>query len=152
MKSAYRVFAYLIALEVVVQAATIAFAIFGFRKWINDGNTFDKAMLEDNSAQFTGVIGFMIHGINGEMVIPALAIILLIISFFAKVPDGVKWAAFILVAIIAQYLMGLFSDVLPELGILHGINALVIFAAAVMAGKRAVTSSAPMATTEAGRA
>ena len=38
----------------------------------------------------------MIHGINGEMLIPLVALILLIISFFAKVPEGPKWAAMLL--------------------------------------------------------
>ena len=34
----------------------------------------------------------MLHGINGEMVFPLLALLLLIVSFFAKVPRGVHWA------------------------------------------------------------
>ncbi|MDQ3157475.1 MAG: hypothetical protein M3Q98_12225 [Actinomycetota bacterium] len=141
MKSAYRYLAYLLAIEVVVQAAAIAFAIFGLTKWIDDGGTLDKAAMEDESTTFTGVVGFIIHGINGQMVIPLLAIILLIVSFFAKVPGGSKWAAVILVAIIAQVLMGIFGNGLPALGIVHGVNALFIFAAAVMAGKRVSTGS-----------
>src|SRR4051812_29570215 len=37
MKGAYRVFGYLIAAEVVIQAAAIALAVFGLSKWIEDG-------------------------------------------------------------------------------------------------------------------
>ncbi len=35
----------------------------------------------------------MLHGMIGMMLIPLLALVLLIISFFAKIPGGVKWAA-----------------------------------------------------------
>ncbi|MGZ5369695.1 MAG: hypothetical protein ACXWXV_11770 [Aeromicrobium sp.] len=148
MKSAYRYLAYILAIEVVIQAAAIAFAIFGLGKWIDDGNTLDKAAIEDESTSFTGLAGFIVHGINGQMVIPLLAIILLIVSFFAKVPDGTKWAAVILVAVIAQVLLGIFGHELPALGILHGINALFILAAASMAGQRVGSASSAHVTTE----
>ena len=141
MKSAYRYLAYLIAVGVVVQAAAIAYAFFGFGKWIDDGNTFDKSVLEDQSADFTGVGGFPLHGINGQIVIPLIVIILLIVSFFAKIPGGTKWALVLVVAIAAQVAAGLLGHGLPALGIFHGINALFIFAAAAMAGKRVTTGS-----------
>ena len=139
MKTAYRVFAYLIALEVMVQAAMIAFAVFGLGKWIEDGGVLDKAAMEEGSAEFTGVIGFMIHGINGQMVIPLLALILLVLSFFAKIPGGAKWAGFILLAIVVQVLLGMFAHGVPYLGILHGLNALVVFGLARRAAKRVGT-------------
>ncbi len=34
----------------------------------------------------------MLHGMNGMMVIPVVALLLLVISFFAKIPRGVAWA------------------------------------------------------------
>ncbi|MGZ5422477.1 MAG: hypothetical protein ACXWDF_09915 [Aeromicrobium sp.] len=148
MKSAYRYLAYILAIEVVIQAAAIAFAIFGLGKWIDDGNTLDKAAIEDESTSFTGLAGFIVHGINGQMVIPLLVIILLIVSFFAKVPDGTKWAAVILVAVIAQVLLGIFGHELPALGILHGVNALFILAAASMAGQRVGSASSARVATE----
>lgn len=40
---AYRFFAYFIAVEVVIQAAAIVFAVFGESKFIDDGGTVDKA-------------------------------------------------------------------------------------------------------------
>jgi len=136
MRSSYRVLAYIIAAEVVVQAAAIAFAVFGFFKWIDDGNTFDKAVMNDENASFTGLVGFVIHGMNGTMVIPLLALVLLVISFFAKVPGGAKWAGGILALVVVQVLLGMFAHVAPLLGPLHGINALALFAVAVMAGRR----------------
>jgi hypothetical protein len=136
MRSSYRVLAYIIAAEVVVQAAAIAFAVFGFFKWIDDGNTFDKAVMNDENASFTGLAGFIIHGINGQMVIPLLALVLLIISFFARVPGGVKWAGGILALVVVQVLLGVFGHAAPLLGPLHGINALILLGVAVTAGRR----------------
>jgi hypothetical protein len=136
MRSSYRVLAYVIAVEVVVQAAAIAFAVFGFFKWIDDGNTVDKAVLEDENVSFTGLAGFLLHGMNGTMVIPLLALVLLVVSFFAKVPGGVKWAGGILALVVVQVLLGIFAHVAPALGPLHGINALVLLGVAVTAGRR----------------
>src|SRR5680860_1489923 len=127
MKSAYRVLAYLIALGVVVQAASIAFALFGLTKWIEEGGTLDKAAMESDSITFTGVVGFPIHFINGQMLIPLLAIILLIVSFFAKIPGGSKWAGFVLLSIVLQVLLGMFAHGITALGALHGLTALVVF-------------------------
>lgn len=138
MKRAYQVFAFLIALEVLVQATTIAWGMFGFGRWIEDGNVFNEQILDDRDTfHFYEARGFMIHGINGFMIVPALSLIFLILSFFAKIPGGIKWAAIVFVLVVLQ------SQVLPPLGkeypvfgALHGLNALLIFGAAVMAGKR----------------
>ncbi len=46
MKSAYRVLAYLMALEVLVQAGAIAYALFGLGAWIQSGGVLDKAAME----------------------------------------------------------------------------------------------------------
>ncbi len=137
MRTAYHVLAYLIALEVVIQAAVISFAVFGLGKWINDGGVMDKAAMESHSAEFTGVIGFPIHSVNGQMVVPVLGILLLLASFFAKVPKGIMWAGLVLVLVIAQVFLGIFGAGIPELGVLHGLNALVLFAVAVIAARRA---------------
>lgn len=145
MKSVYRVLAYLIALEVAIQAAAVVFGIFGLFKWVDGGGTLDKAAFEEESLSFTGAVGFTIHFMNGMMLIPLLALILLIISFFAKVPGGAKWAGFVLLAVVAQVFLGLFAHEYPALGILHGVNALILFSLAVMAGMR-VRKESPAAT------
>jgi hypothetical protein len=125
-----------IAALVVVQAATIAYAVFGLTKWIDGGGTLDKAAMESEDTTFDGVAGFIMHAMSGLMLIPLLALVLLIVSFFAKVPGGPKWAGLILLAIVAQVLLGMFAHDVPGLGALHGINALVIFGLAVMAAMR----------------
>ena len=137
MRSAYRVLAFIVAALVVVQAAAIAYAVAGLGKWVQDGNTFDKAAFEDENLSFDGIVGFMIHGLNGMMLIPLVALILLIVSFFSKVPGGVGRAALVLVLVVVQVTLGLFGSEIPILGGLHGINALILFGTAVMAGVRA---------------
>ena len=141
MKSTYRVLAYLVALGVVVQAAAIAYAFFGLGKWIEDGGVLDKATMESEGATFTGVVGFMIHGIAGEMVIPAIALVLLVVSFFAKVPGGVMWAGIVVALTALQVALGLLSSAVVGLGLLHGVNALALFAVAAMAAHRTRTNT-----------
>jgi hypothetical protein len=148
MKGVYRVFAYLIALEVIVQAAAIALAVFGLGKWIDDGGTLNKAVMEGNDSSIDGVIGFAIHGINGTMIIPILTLLFLIISFFAKVPGGVKWAAITFGLMVLQVALGIFSHAVYPLGPLHAINAFILMGVAATAGRRVstVTATAPVAT------
>ena len=49
----------------------------------------------------------MLHGMNGMMVIPALALLLFISSFFAKVPRGVAFAGGVLALVVLQVTLGL---------------------------------------------
>ena len=138
MRTAYRVLAYLIALEVMIQAAAVTYGTAGLFRWIDDGATLDKASLgDDESTTFTGVGGFILHGMNGMMVIPALALILLIVAFFARVPGGAMWAGFVLLAVVAQVLFGMYAHEMPLLGLLHGLTAMILFGLAVTAGIRA---------------
>jgi hypothetical protein len=141
MRSAYRVIAYVIAALVVVQASMIAYAIAGLGIWVDkDGGVLDKAAMEGD-LEFTGVGGFAVHGMNGMMLIPTVALIFLIVSFFAKVPGGIKWAGFVLLAVIVQVTLGLFGHENAIFGMLHGINALLLFSLAIMAGMRVKTGA-----------
>lgn len=144
MRSTYRVLAYLVAFGVVLQATFMAWAIFGFGKWIEGGGVMNKAVLEESESwHFTEERGFMFHGINGQMVIPLLVLILLVISFFAKIPGGVVWAAALVVLVAVQvFVLPELGRDMPAFGAVHGFNALVIFAVAVMAGKRVATATA----------
>ena len=143
MRTAYKVFAWLVALGVVVQAASMVYAVAGLGIWVDkEGGVFDKASGEamfEGDITFTGVSGFVIHGMNGMMVIPILALILLIVSFFAKVPGGIKFAGLVLLAVVVQVTLGLFGHEAAIWGMLHGINALVLFSLAVYAGWRVHT-------------
>ncbi len=142
MRSAYRVLAWLVAIEVLVQSAVIAFAVFGESKFIDGGGVVDKALIESGTADFEGVIGYPIHGINGQIVIPLIGLVLLIVAFFAKIERGVALAGATFGLIVLQVLLGTFGHGLPLLGLLHGLNALLIFGAAVAAVRAASAATA----------
>ena len=129
MKQTYRVLAGLIVLGVVVQAAAIAFAWFGVIADVEDGGTF--------TSDSDGNLGHMLHGIVGMTVIPLLALILFVISFFAKVRSGRKYAGFLLLAVVAQVLLAFISFGVPAIGALHGINALVVLGLALATARQA---------------
>lgn len=140
---AYRFLAFMIAVLVVVQAGAIAWAFFGMANWINDdGGVVNKELLEctDCDQEFTAEWGFAIHMFfNGLLLIPLTSLVLLVVSFFAKVPGGVKLAAIIVGLVILQVfvLPALSREVGPGFGALHGVNALVLMGVAIMAGQRA---------------
>lgn len=136
MRKTYKVLAYVVAAEVVVQAILMVWAIAGLTHWINNGGVFDKAVMEEQEIIYPEIIGIPLHGLNGGMVIPGIALILLILSFFAKIPGGVKWAAIVLVLAILQGQLGYLGHDFPVAGALHGLNALVLFLAALHAGRR----------------
>jgi hypothetical protein len=136
MKSANKVLAYVIAALVVVQSAAIVFAVAGLGIWVEEGGVLDAATMESEPT-FTGALGFMIHGMNGMMLIPLLGLALLVVSFFAKTPGAVRNAAIVLGLIVLQVALGLFGHENAYIGMLHGVNALVLFAAALHTGRQA---------------
>ena len=144
MRRAYHVLAYVIAAEVVIQAAMIATAVAGLGHWIDDGHTVNKHVL-DKHPSFTGAFGFPVHAINGEMLIPLLALALLVVSLFATVVDGTRWALYILGLVVLQVVLGVSQDDVPLLGLLHGPNALLILIVAILAARRAKDVDAPVA-------
>ncbi|GAA4079927.1 hypothetical protein [Nonomuraea soli] len=144
MKTTYKILAYVIAAEVAIQSMLIALGIAGLGKWVSEGNIFEKSVMEgEGDLPFPEVIGLMLHGVNGHIVIPALALILLIVSFFARIPGGAKFAGLVLALVAAQALLGGFSrGGIPWMGAVHGFNALLLFAAALYTGRR-VAKTAP---------
>ena len=141
MKSAYKVLAYIVAAEVIIQSMAMVFAVAGLAIWVDGGGVFDKAAFEDENLSFTGIAGFMVHGINGMMVIPVLALLLLIVSFFAKVPGGVKYAAIVLGLVVLQVTLGIYGHETPYAGMLHGLNALILFTTALYTARRVETTA-----------
>jgi hypothetical protein len=148
MKKAYRVLARLIAALVVVQAAAIAYGAFAIDKVIekakDHGDTIASA-----SSKLDGGAGYGLHGLIGMLVIPLVAIILFVVAFMAHVPDGVKWAGFILLDVVVQVALGLAAHGVAALGWLHGPNALLLFALGIYAARRS-TAVAPAESAPAG--
>jgi len=132
MRTAYRVLAFAIAALVAVQAAAIGYAVFAQLSWIENGGTIDKASIESAP----GTSAYIFHALDGGVVL-LLALALLVISFFAKIPQGVRWAVIVLVCTIVQIALGTLSHMLPAIGAVHGAVALVLFGVAVMAAMRA---------------
>lgn len=132
MKQAYRVLAGLIALGVVVQAAAIAYGWFAVLVDLEDGATLTN--------DYDGNAGHILHGIVGMMVMPLLALLLFISSFFAKIRGGTKWAGFVLLAVVVQVVLAFISFGVAAVGALHGINALVVLGLALLTARRAATA------------
>jgi hypothetical protein len=134
MRNVYRVLGLLVAVGVMVQAAAIAFGMFGLIKWVETGGTLDQST--ELNPDLGGYLGFSTHGTVGIMVLPAISLLFLISSFFAKVPGGIKWALIVFGVTVLQVALGLFSHSLAGLGWLHGANALILFGVAVTAAMR----------------
>jgi hypothetical protein len=137
MRTAYKVLAYLVAAEVAVQAMVMVWAIAGLGKWVEGGGVFDKSIIEsEGTPPFPEVLGIIVHGINGSFVIPALALLLLIVSFFTKVRGAIKWAAIVFVLVAVQAQLGFMGHEFPAAAAVHGLNALALFATALYAARR----------------
>jgi hypothetical protein len=140
MRTVYRVLAFLVALEVAVQAMFIVYGDAGLGLWVEDGGVVDKATFENafesGQAPFAEFKAFVFHGMNGMMVIPALALLLVVASFFAKVPRGVVFALAVLGLVVLQVTLGLLGHSVAVLGALHGIYALALFSTAAWTGIR----------------
>ncbi|WP_203433933.1 hypothetical protein [Jiangella asiatica] len=146
----------MIAAEVVVQAAALAWMFSGLGRWIQDGGVLDKATMEEEGGPlpFPELVGIIVHGINGQVLIPLLGVILLIVSFFARVPRGVVIAASLLGLIVLQVILGMTArGGVPISSMVHGANALLIFAVALLAANRArseATEPRPSASADVG--
>ena len=142
MKKAYLILARLIAALVVLQAAAIAYGAFAIDKVIDKakdhGDTISNA-----STKLDGGAGYGLHAFIGMIVIPVVALVLFGIAFGAHIPEGVKWAGFILLDVVVQVVLGLAAHGVAAIGWLHGPNALLLFALGIYAARRA---GAPTAT------
>lgn len=139
MVRTYRILAAVIAALVGVQAASHAWASAGLGAYIMGGAVVDKSMMEDTGGPlpFPEVMGILIHGLNGGIVIPAVALALLVVSFFTRVAGTITRAAVVLGLVALQLTLGYSAPELPLLGLFHGLNALVLFGAALSAYRAA---------------
>jgi hypothetical protein len=140
MRTTYKVLAYLVAAEVAVQAMVMVWAVAGLSKWVDGGGVFDKSVIEGSietgAMPFPEILGIIVHGINGSFVVPGVALLLLIVSFFTKVRGAIKWAVILFVLVMVQQQLGFFGHDFPLAGALHGLNALALFGVALYAGRR----------------
>jgi heme A synthase len=127
VRAAYRVLATLVMAGVVLQVAFMAFGAFGLAADAEDGVTVDGSYRN---------LGQNLHGLGG-MVIALLVLVLLIVSFFARVPRGRTLAGVLVVLVALQFVLATSAYGLPALGALHGLNGLAIAGVAGVAARRA---------------
>ena len=84
MRRFYSALAWIVAGGVVVQAAAIAFGFGGMVGYVMDGGVVDKALMESQQSTFTGDLGFPIHAIVGGLLMPVVALVLGVVSFFVR--------------------------------------------------------------------
>lgn len=124
MRQTYKILAHVIAAAVVIQAALIAWTTFIVINTIESG------------AEVSGPpAAAMVHGTIGMYVIPILALALLVVALFGHA--GIRWAIWVVVAVVVQIALALAAFSAPALGILHGLVAFGIIALAEV-GARAV--------------
>lgn len=136
MKTTYRILAYLIALGVVLQAASIAFGFFGIGRWVVAGNTLDRHTFLYNTTELGGYTGLAFHYVVGQAIMPLLGLALFILSFFTRVRHATAWAGVLLISIIVQLVLGLAAFHQAPAGAAHGFLAIAIFAVAAVTGHR----------------
>lgn len=149
MTKAYRILAGLIALLVVVQAAAIAYGAFSIDHKIDHAHDHAGNTIHNVSKTLDGGAGYGVHSVVGSMIIPLFALLLIAVSFRANVPNGKKWAGYVLLDVVVQVALGIGAHSAAWLGWLHGPNALVLFALAGYTARQAATAmaSAPASTT-----
>jgi heme A synthase len=128
VKQTYRVLASLIALGVLVQAASVAFGWFEVIRDVENGLVFDE------NSEFN--VGQIVHLFGGLYIIPALGLLLLIVSFFAAktVPGARKWGGIVFGLVVLQVALAILAfSVTAGIGALHGVNALILLGCAVRA-------------------
>jgi hypothetical protein len=128
MRKAYQIICHIIAACVVVQAAVIAWSTFAMLGASEEGGAV--------SAE-SGVTGFIVHSAVGQIIIPVLVLVLLVLGLIGRI--GVKWAAWLLVAVLVQLILAYSSFGLSGLGLLHGINAFVIIGLAETGARSVAT-------------
>ncbi|MEU2200090.1 hypothetical protein [Isoptericola sp. NPDC019482] len=139
MRQVFRVLAYVVAAGVVVQAAAIVYAVAGMGLYIDDGGVMDQAAMEQVFAGeevFPEQAGMLLHGTNGIMVLPLIALLTFVASFFAGIRGAWRWGLAILLLVVLQVMLGLGGHSMPFLGGLHGINALLLFGVSLYTGWR----------------
>ncbi|EMQ98939.1 hypothetical protein [Paeniglutamicibacter gangotriensis] len=124
MRTAYKVVAHIIAAAVVIQAALIAWSMFGLIPGLENGTVPGEPPMTA-----------MLHGMIGMYVVPVLVLVLVVIALLAHA--GLKWALWLLLAVAVQIAFAFLAFDAAWVGALHGINAFTIIALAEV-GARAV--------------
>ena len=111
-----------------------AWASAGLAKYIGGGGTLD--MNSDAPPPIPEFTGLIVHAMNGMYVIPLIALALLVLAFMVKTPGAVRMAATVLVLVVVQVVLGFLGHEMTTMALLHGLNAMALFAAAWIAARQ----------------
>jgi hypothetical protein len=127
MRTVYRVLAALVALGVVAQAMFIAWGTFTASHLANStGGVVGAGDLDPDHST-----AFGLHSLN-SIIISVLALVLFVVSFFAKtVHHRIRWALALFLTVVVQGELGYAGYDLPAIGLLHGFGALAVFTLAL---------------------
>ena len=114
-------FRWLSAIVFVLVVVQVAFAAFGGFDAVHKA---DKVSISKKTIEN----GYNVHGAIGTLIV-ALLIVLLIVAAAGRLgPMLVRWSGVLAGLGVIQYLLGVVSTSAPSVGILHGLDALAIFA------------------------
>jgi Family of unknown function (DUF6220) len=118
LNSAFRIWASLVSLAVIVQVGLAGYGAFHAVDESDDKGTIGKNAVSD---------GFTAHAALGYIIFLA-AIILLLIAFLSRGGDRarVRWSGGIVLLIVVQILLAWAGGAAAWLGVLHGMNALAV--------------------------
>jgi hypothetical protein len=118
LNSAFRIWASLVSLAIIVQVGLAAYGGFNAIDKFDDGGTIKKDAVSD---------GFGAHAGLGYLIFLA-AIVLLVLAFLARSggPARVRWSGILLGLIVVQILLAWGGGSTAWVGILHGMNALAV--------------------------
>lgn len=142
MNAAFRIWASLVSLAVIVQVGLAGYGGFHAVDVSDDKGSISKDGVEH---------GFNAHAALGYVILLA-ALVLLILAFVARRdPAGAarpKWAGILFGLLIVQVLLAWLGGAVAGLGVLHGMNALAVAGVAgSLAGREwAMSRSAPAVT------
>ena len=142
MNAAFRIWASLVSLAVIVQVGLAAYGGFHAVDVSDDKGAITKHGVED---------GFNAHAALGYVILLAVLVLMLLAYFARSGPGGgarPKWAGILLVLLIVQVLLAWLGGAVAGLGVLHGMNALAVAGVAgSLAGREwAMSRSAPAVT------
>lgn len=118
MRAAFRYLTSVLFVAIVVQVALAAFGAFDAVHKSEHAPIAHKTI--DN--------GFGAHILLGYIIILVMLALLIVAAAGRLGPTPIRFAAALLVAGIIQAILGSISENAPAVGVLHGLNALVIYA------------------------
>jgi Family of unknown function (DUF6220) len=130
MATAYRWLSSLLFAAIVVQVGIAGYGAFeAIHK--ADKAAVSKKAIED---------GFNAHAALGGLILVVMLALLVVAVAGRLGPVNVRWAGGIVLLGILQYILGVTSTSVPVLGVLHGVNALALYAASALLAHRAWTT------------